>query len=78
MQNVRGLFGTPEHEETKKQRCTKYSSIIGTSEHEELKKAETKLGHGKTSIERISRFTDLIKEGPYYICVVLTFKSKSI
>ena len=68
------LFGTPEHEEAKKKRCTKYSSIIGTPEHEALKKQKRnsyhRKRHGKTSIERISRFTDLIKEGPYYICVV--------
>ena len=52
----------------------KYADLIGTPEHEEIKKQKRNQYHNKkcarTSIERISKFSKLIKEGPYYICIV--------
>ena len=78
------LFGTPEHENIKKQKCRKRAELFGTPEHDEIKKerrqryleqkkrtARTEKIHKiKSSEERISKFTEAIKEGPYYVCVI--------
>ena len=68
------ITGTLKHEEIKKQKRIKRALIFGTLEHEEIKKKKRNLYHHqkrrKNSSERISKFVELINEGPYYICVV--------
>ena len=67
------MYGTPQHEEEKKSRRQVYASIIGTDKRKEIL-IKRKKQHAKTQSrkpnERILKFTTLIKEGPYYMCVV--------
>ena len=64
---------THEHDQIKKMKHEKYTNIRGTPRHEEIKTkskihVQNKIS-SKTSGARISKFTELIREGPYYICV---------
>ena len=50
-----------------------YSTIFGTEKHERIlasKRLRWSENISKCSNKRISKFTSLIQEGPYYICVV--------
>ena len=68
------IVGTLEHDQIKHCKRQKRAEILGTPEHEEIKsKMSTRYYNyitSKTSAQRISKFTELITEGPYYICVV--------
>ena len=65
------LLGTPEHVEIKRRVCEKYSNIRGTTKHEQIKmRALARYNQQRTSTEMISKFRELVKEGPYYICAV--------
>ena len=72
-------IGTPQHKKHKTQKCEKRAKIFGTPEYDEIIKKKRKMYHENkpkndnpknTSAERISNFLKLVREGPYYICVV--------
>ena len=64
-------FHPPEHVEIKRRVCEKYSNIRGTTKHEQIKmRALARYNQQRTSTEMISKFRELVKEGPCYICAV--------
>ena len=67
------LFGTPEHDRVKQAERAKHAELFGTPKHDQLKKAKrerNKEKKTKNSNDRIFKFTTMIQEGPYHVCVV--------
>ena len=67
------LIGTPKHALINKRKREMHASLLGTTQHEEIKMKKLekyKQQAKKGSHERILKFTEMIKDGPFYICVV--------
>ena len=74
MQSFRkNMIGTPKHNESKRKMRDSYSNIIGTPKHDKIKRVKRDIFCARkntTSLDRITKFTQLINEGPYFICVI--------